>query len=925
MSPEPGTLDGRLEPRELLGEGGMGEVHAAWDRSLQRAVAVKFVRGSDPRAAERLLLEARLQARVDHPHVVKVFEVGTLEGRPCIVFQLVRGSALDASASTLPLAVRVELVRQAAGGLHAAHLQGLVHRDVKPGNVLVEEGEDGTRTALVADFGLAHAEEGGLTRSGIIPGTLDFMAPEQIAGRGPVDFRADVYALGATLYAVLAGQPPFRLSAPRQGDDEGGQVRLMRRILDEEPPPLRIVAPEAPRELAIVAAKAMEKDPAARYATAEAFAEDLGRFQRGEPIRARPATLGERAVKWARRNRAASRAIAAAAAALAAAGAFSLWLSRQAGVEALEAARLGAVASSLESRMRMEYLSPPHDLRPALAAVKAEVEGLRPLAARRGGGPASFALGKGLELTGDLDGARAAYERAWGLGFRTSEVARGLGTVLGHLYEREFARAKESLTASALAARVAELQAELRDPARLYLEQGDATGWRGPFLRGQIALLEGDFASARARAAEALRADPVRYEAGMIEGRSWVLEGKELLDNQRMDEAIATTERAVPPLEAAAGSGRSDPALLALLAEAHASAALALASRGRDPGAEADAALSWIERASALNPDSASLALERARSLEAKGMYALATRPAETFPLLERAAAFYRRASALDPRWLRPRSKLAYNAYVRSAGLARRGLPRRPQVEEGLRAVGEALALSPKDDEVVFLALLLRSAEADVLREEGRDPSPALRAAIGHGEDLIRPERGDLVQRLKKANASFRGLVPVGEDHPALAVIEQLLAAADGFGASEEYLGLRAMVPLVAASWALEQGRAPGAHLARAERGFERILGKDPGSVEGHAGLAACALVAARWAIAQRESPAAAARDGLAHAARAIEADPRDARAWILQARLQALDADRAAARGSLDRAYALQPLSRGSYEAKAAEAELGR
>ena len=428
MSLSVNPLDRRIELRGRTGSGAMGEVYRAWDDQLDRAVAVKFQLATDDREAERLLLEARLQARVEHPNVIKVHEVGTLQGRTCIVFQLVDGPTLGELAADLTIQERVELLRQAALGLHAAHLQGLVHRDVKPGNVLVETGLDGARRALLGDFGLARAEEGGLSRTGVPTGTLEYMSPEQLLGNGPVDFRSDIYALGATLYALLAGRPPFRTSSePGAGEASSD---LFRRVLEEEPEPLHRLAPGTPRELGLVAARAMEKNPAARYPTAEAFAEELGRYLRGEPVLAHPPTLLDRGVKWARRNRVAARALAAAATVILVAGGLAAWTSRRASLEALEAARLGADAASLESRLRMEYLSEPHDLRPTLSAVKAEVERLRPLAAR-GSGPASYALGKGLELLDDLDGARAAYERARALGFRTPSVSESLGDRAG--------------------------------------------------------------------------------------------------------------------------------------------------------------------------------------------------------------------------------------------------------------------------------------------------------------------------------------------------------------------------------------------------------------------------------------------------------------------------------------------------------------
>jgi serine/threonine-protein kinase len=731
------ALDGRIELRGLLGQGGMGEVHRAWDASLERAVAVKFVRGSDPRDPERLLLEARLQARLEHPHVVKVHEVGTLGGRPCIVLQLVEGRSLSAIAPSLSDGERIELVRQAALGLHAAHLQGLVHRDVKPGNVLVEEGEGGARKALVTDFGLARGEEGGLTRSGIPAGTLDFMSPEQLLGEGPVDFRADVWALGATLYATVSGAPPFRRSG---GDGAADPARMLRRILEEEPPPLRRVAPSAPREIALVAAKAMEKDPAARYASAEAFAEDLARFQRGEPVRARRASAGERLAKWARRNRATARASAVAFLALVLTGGWTLWRSREAGFEALEAARLGAVAASLEARMRMEHLAPPHDLRPALARVRAEVAGLGAPAARSG--PASFALGKGLELLGDLDGARAAYERAWELGLHSPSVAEGLGLVLGRIYQREVERIGERFAPEGRAQRVEALNASLREPARRRLASGDHRGARGRLLLAQLRLLEGDFAAARALAGEVRAGDPGLYEALVLQGEVSIREAKRHFEEWKPEEVEASLRRALVPLQEALAWARSDPQPLELLAQAHALLASALDRRGASPAAEVEAALAWAERAVGLNPESAVALLAQGGALEAKARDARHRGAhAEAFALLEQAGPFYARAAAADPGRIEPRARLAYNLYARSfTALRQTGKPAHETLREGLRVVTEAAGAAPGDAEVSYLLMLLRNEEGAALRAEGRDATEPLRAGVAAAEALLRIE-----------------------------------------------------------------------------------------------------------------------------------------------------------------------------------------
>jgi serine/threonine-protein kinase len=1018
------ALDSRVELRELLGEGGMGEVHAAWDRSLQRAVAVKFVRGSDPRDAERLLLEARLQARVESPHVVRVFEVGSLGGRPCILLQLVPGQTLDVVAGSLPLVDRVELVRQAATGIHAAHQQGLVHRDVKPGNVLVETEEDGTRVAYVTDFGLAHAEEGGLTRSGLLPGTLDFMAPEQLAGGGPVDFRSDVYALGATLYAVLAGRPPFRIPSAEPDQSGEGQVRLLRRILDEEPPPLASLAPGLARELAVIAAHAMEKEPAARYPSAQALAEDLARFQRGEPIRARPPTTGERLGTWVRRNRTASRAIAAALAILLAAGALALWQSRRAGLDALEAARLGAVASSLESRLRMEYLAPPHDLRPALAAVKAEVEELRPLARQRRGGPASYALGKGLELTGDLDGARAAYERAWALGFRTPQTAEGLGMVLGRIYQREAKRVAESVAPAEATQRLETLRLELREPTRHYLELGDAAGWRGPWVRAQVALLEGDYAGARARAAEVLAADPGRYEAHTLEGFAWLREATALrLANKNLD-ARAALEQAIPALEAAVATGRSDPEPHTHLAVIHSQRSALLQRAGQDPSAELDATLQAAAQVSALDPDIPMVLAVRAVALDTRARYlASAGDPARADALMEESNALWRRVVAAQPGDARMLANQAMGLYFEIT-LHDESLmtPSAAILTEALAASAEAVRLAPKDAFAAHtrgavlthrVTAMLRSGEdagpaldeldrlceaavrldpryqpliqeisvrAQELRSRndwrwGRDPRPASARAIATAEEILRASQayaawrgvlaGQLASRAEllidmgaDARAEMVRALALGvdeaegrKDNPSacfesaqVLAVEARRRVASGEDAAPTISRARRLVAEAAAasqdvgdvpgtlatlSWLEARGLAarrqdPRPALGRAERELEPIRRQPAKMAASWRTLASAALERSRWERRDGSSaPAVAA--GLGHVERALELDPRDPQLWVLKSRLQVQAGQTAAAGVSLARALAIQPLVKGSPDAKAAEAELAR
>ncbi len=310
---------GDYELLEQIGRGGQGVVFRAHQKSLNRIVALKVIglgRWATEAHLKRFRLEAEAAARLEHPGIVPIYEVGERDDSCYFSMRFVEGGQLDAilKRESMPIRQAAELIAKIARTVHYAHEHRILHRDIKPGNILL----DAKGEPHLTDFGLARLveSESSVTHTLEVLGTPSYMAPEQAVGNNAaVSSVTDVYGLGAVFYQLLTGQPPFA---------GGTTYETIKLLLDTEPRPLRLLNPKIDRDLSTICLKCLEKDPQRRYSSALALAEDLDRWLKQEPIQARRTGVFARGKKWVRRNPT-SALLAASLIGLAAAGACGSW------------------------------------------------------------------------------------------------------------------------------------------------------------------------------------------------------------------------------------------------------------------------------------------------------------------------------------------------------------------------------------------------------------------------------------------------------------------------------------------------------------------------------------------------------------------------------------------------------------------------
>jgi len=846
----------RLEA--FLGEGGMGCVFGAFDLSLNRQVALKFMKHLSAESGRHLLREARLQALVEHDAIGKVFEIGTHQGRTYLTMQCVPGKPLQFFVEVLPLEAKLALLRDVAEAVHAAHCQGLIHRDLKPGNILVCEEADGQLKPYVMDFGLARRlEEAHSTKTGGMRGTPLFMAPEQVrADPKAIDRRTDVYGLGATLYFLLSGRPPHTAS---------NQAAVWVAILEQEAPSLRRFIPNLPKQVDAIVSRALANDPSKRYGSAKALAEDLGRYLNGEPILARPPDTMELLGRWLRRHRWWVRTALISFVVAVSVLAWGVMERRTLAERARIYNRFVQQTEEVEALHRNFSMLPLHEVaaeREYLLEKMADVESQMAAMGGIAQGPGHYALGRAQLALKRYDEAEVALRKAHDANPEDPAIALALGQVLSALYQRELARVATLAGSDQREKGRAAAIETYRNPSRSLLRISREHGLdldRQPMVEAQLALFDGDDARALELLEQLFLRQPWFYEARILQGQILTRLGDESRDAGNFDGARNQYGLARSKLEEATRIGRSDgEGYRAIASLCLAEALLAKMNAPLDLDAALAGGLASCEQALKVDgQDGEALWLTSIfKSMTAEAMLQRGDDPTSTW---HSALGFAERSLARNPD--RP---LVYNSMgmvhqVMGHHVWRRGDDPVPHFEKAIEVLQKGLAYHPNLAAIhnnLGLAYLYRAQASATLEAD----DPGLKAAIAHMQTSIEhlPGRLSSYLNLGAANwmlaeaAFFSGRNPEPALCEAAEAFDHVLERMPDHGIAHYNKGSAVQMQ---GEFLLAKGQNPDGLFLEALDHFHIAEQALPGVAEVYNAIAVAHLNLAKQALAEQKSP----------------------------------------------------------------------
>ncbi len=884
----------------VISQGGHGIVWRARDLRLDRLVALKQARLGDPRASARFAREMRITARLQHPSIVTLHEAGVSgAGEQFYTMELVSGpTLLERIGQARDLRARLALLPHAiaiAEALAYAHDRRIIHRDLKPANVIV--GSFGE--TVILDWGLAKDlsasepddEPGsedpspGATSAGTVLGTPSYMPPEQAAGQA-ADERSDVYALGAILYQVLTGEPPYAGVT---------SAEVLQKIGSEDAVSVEKRQPGVPQDLAAIVRRAMARAPQGRYATAKELAADLKKFATGELVSAHRYRSSELVSNWVRRHR---RIVASA---LAVGAALGLWLRSALGAreEARLAQQFAQQAEAIESTLRIAELLPLHDLRGERAGVRARMTSVEAKLGQLGAfaeGPGRYALGRAALALHDPGAARAQLEKALAAGDRSPEVAQALGQALGEQYRAALEEAEGTESETARQDRRKTAERELRDPALQHLREGRAATTGRPLLtEALIALYEGRHEDALAGAEAEERREPSLYEAARLAGDTCTRMSIERRQRGDAEGAHLIAARARGAYARAVAIARSDEAGYLGQCELELQIMTLHADRGQPVEEEAAAGLAACDQALAVNPDSARAFNQKAAihglRAQQQGLQGIDPRP-----LLQLSIKMASEALRRDPASFLAHYNIgsAWNKQGR-VWEWRHGIDPRPSLALAIESYVRAIAIRPTSRTLVSLCNSHSTFGLYEAKHGGEPQQHWARAEEScRRASALDPRFADarnalgLVLENRAERELARGIDPRASVASAVEALRKAIELQPGFAAAHNNVGVSMWMR---AAWERAQGIDCSAAALESVRSYREALALMPTYANGYVNVSMSYRLLAQQQLDRGLDPSAALGDARAALDAGLKHNGKDHLNFLSRGRIELLTA----------------------------------